>query len=50
MDTLPESYWFLVRKCLYPHGRACNSHTDPKIIIIIIELNIFQQVLKTKSI
>jgi len=44
MDTLPESWRTPVKIFEYLIGRARNSHTEPKIIIIIIELNIFEQV------
>jgi len=50
LDTLPQLYWHPTNKFVYPHGRARNSHTDTKIIINVIELNIFPQVLKIKSI
>lgn len=48
MNILPESRWYPVNQFVYPHGRACNSHTDPKIIMIIIEINIFSASIEDK--
>lgn len=48
MNILLESRWYPVNQFVYPHGRARNSLTDPKIIMIIIELNIFSASIEDK--